>query len=306
MKLKRQLAAGGASLALVAAGASVALVGGLTSSDAAEFPSSAYGLKATGLIPIDAKPTITSSTGKRVTDSLVAIPSNPLLSGGIVNVLAENDHAEADVANLAVGKGVLSQLTGALAPLTSQLTPVCNALKQVPLGTLNTAIGSVTNALGLQQVINQVSGGTGIDLSLVTALNLSKLLPEDLSGICDVLSGKASLLGAGAITTQCHGAHGSVNVVDLKALGLPISIDTSKPNAKVEVPGVLKIEANRQTANANGTFTVDGLVVNLLGQAEITLTSATCGHISHRTPPGEMPSDAPTPTPVHTRAPVTG
>jgi hypothetical protein len=308
MKLKRQLAAAGATAALVAGGASVALVGGMTSSSAAEFPSAAYGLQATGLIPIKAMPSVTSTTGKKVSDSLVALPSNPLLTGGIIDVQAENDHAEADVTNLAVGNGLLSQLSGSLAPLTSQLTPVCNALKQIPVnqltGAVNQATGTISTAL-LQPLINAV-GGTGVNLGAVTALDLSKLLPSDLSGICDVLAGKADLVGVGAVTTQCNGSTGSVNIVDLKALGLPFSVDTHKVDTKIEIPGVLKIEINRQTKNANGTFTVDGLVINLLGRAEITVTSATCGHISHKVPPGEHPSNAPTPTPIHTKAPVTG
>ncbi|GAB2989581.1 choice-of-anchor P family protein [Nocardioides montaniterrae] len=306
MKLKRQLAAVGGALALVAGGTSVALIGGMSTSSAAEVPSSAFGLQSTGLIPIDKTPTVTSTDGKLVTDSLVSLPSNPLLSGGVINVQAQNDSAEADVASLDVGGGLLSQIPG----LSTQLAPVCSALKQVSLTQLQGAVNQVgglidTGALGT--LLNQVSGGTGIDLSAVTAIDLSNLLPADLSGLCDALSGKTGLLHVGAVTTECHGTNGnytgSLSVADPTVLGLPINIDTSKPNSKVEVPGVATITVRRETSNPNGSFTVDGLVINLLGQVEITLTSATCGHITQRVTPT---TNAPSPTPVHTRAPVTG
>jgi hypothetical protein len=308
MKLKRQLAAVGGALALVAGGASVALVGGMSTSSAAETPSSAYGLTATGLIPIQKTPSVVSTDGKLVTDSLVAIPSNPLLSGGVVNVQAENDNAEADVSNLNVGDGLLSQIPG----LSDQLAPVCDALKQVSLTQLQGAVNQVgglidTGALGT--LLNQVSGGTGIDLSAVSAIDLSQLLPKDLSGLCDALTGNTGLVHVGAVTTECHGTNGNytgtLSVTDLGVVGLPVNIDTSKANTKVEVPGIATIWVNRQVQNPNGSFTVDGLVIKLLDQAEITITSATCGHITGRVVPTQ-PTHAPKPTPTHTNAPVTG
>lgn len=307
MKLKRQLAAVGGALALVAGGASVALVGGLSASSAAEIPSSAFGLQSTGLIPIDATPTVASTDGKLVTDSLVALPSNPLISGGVINVQAKNDSAESDVSDLNVGDGLLSQIPG----LSDQLAPICDALKNVPLTAVQGAVNQVgglidTGALGT--LLNTVGGGTGIDLGAVSAIDLSKLLPDDLSGLCDALTGNTGLLHVGAVTTECHGTDGhytgSLSVADLTAVGLPVNIDTNKANSKVEVPGIATIWVNRQVQKPNGSFKVDGLVINLLDQVEITITSATCGHITGRvTTPT---SDAPSPTPTHTRAPVTG
>lgn len=308
MKFKRQLAAVGGTLALVAAGASVALVGGLSSSNAAQAPSSAYGLVATGPIPIQKTPTVVSSDGKLATNSLVSLPTNPLLSGGILNVKAKNGYAHSDVADLGVVGGGLNALASQLSQLTSQLQPVCDALKQVPLsqvtGAVNSGLGTIDLSV-LTPILNAVSGGTGIDLSLVTAVDLSKLLPEDLTGLCAVLAGTASVVGADAVTTECHGHTGTFNVANLNLLGLPINVDTNQKNAKVEIPGVVKIETNRQTTNSDGSFTVDGIVIDLpiLQNQEIIVTSATCGRVSTRTPPT---SNAPTPTPTHTRAPVTG
>lgn len=299
MKFKRQLAAVGGTLALVTAGASVALVGGLSSSHAAQAPSSAYGLVATGLIPIQKTPTVVSTDGKLATNSLIAIPSNPLLSGGVVNVKAKNGYAHSDVTNLSVGGGLLAQ-TG-LDAVTSQLQPVCDALSNVSLTQLNTLVGGVVGQLG--SALNQLSGSTGIDLSAIGGLDLSNLLPDQLSGLCDALNGIGNLVGVGAITTECHGKTGTVSIANLKAVGLPVNVDTSKVDSKISVPGVLTLEINRQTTNSDGTFTVDGLVIDLLGQQEIVLTSATCGNVASRT---VTTSDAPTPTPTHTKAPVTG
>ncbi|GAB3868335.1 hypothetical protein GCM10028801_44120 [Nocardioides maradonensis] len=307
MKLKRQLAAVGGTLALVTAGASVALVGGLSSGHAAQAPSSAFGLVATGPIPIQKTPTVVSTDGKLAKNSLVSIPTNPLLSGGVVNVKAKNGYAHSDVTNLGVIGNGLNGLASQLSTLTSQLGPVCTALKQVPLNQVTNAVKQGTGTLDLTvlgPILDAVSGGTGIDLSLVKAIDLSKLLPDDLSGLCKVLAGTASVVGADAVTTECHGHTGTFNVANLNLLGLPINVDTNQKNAKVEIPGVVKIETNRQTLNSDGTFTVDGIVIDLpiLQNQEIIVTSATCGNVAHRT----VTSNAPTPTPTHTKAAVTG
>jgi len=304
MKLKRRFAAAGGALALVAAGASVALIGGASSSEAAGSPSSAYGLEATGLIPVQATPTVTSTTGKLVKDSLVSLPSNPLLSGGLVDAQAQNGAAEADVTNLDVGGSLLGQLTGPLSTLTTQLKPACTALNSVSLTQVNNALSGLTG--NLSSALNQVTGSTGIDLSAVGGLNLNNLLPAQLGGLCDALSGKVGLVHVGAITTRCTGKTGSVQVTGLRLLGLPSSIGTA-PNSSVSIPGVLTVTLNKQTQNANGTFTVDGLYVDILGQQQLVVTSATCGNVRSASKPKPGPkSQAPVPHPIHTKAPVTG
>ncbi|HWU21976.1 MAG TPA: hypothetical protein VN088_10640 [Nocardioides sp.] len=311
MKFKRQLAAIGGTLALVTAGASVALVGGLSSSSAAEAPSSAYGLTATGPIPIKKTPTVTSTTGALVSDSLVGLPSNPLLSGGVLNVRAKNGFAHSDVTDLSVIGNGLNGLSSQLSTLTSQLQKICPTVQQIPIGQLTTAVDGATGKIDvslLGPILNAVAGGTGIDLTGVTAIDLSQLLPTDLSGLCDVLAGTAGVVGADAVTTECHGSTGTVGIANLSALGLPVVVDTTKKNLTVvDIPGVVKVEINRQVTNSDGSFTVDGILIDLpiLQKQEIVVTSATCGNVSHRTVPTPT-SNAPTPTPTHTRAPVTG
>lgn len=311
MKFKRQLVAVGSAVALAAAGASVALIGGSSASVAAEVPSSAYGIQSSGLLPLGPLPSVVSKDGKLKTDSLVALPAgNGLLTGGVVNVQAQNDAAEADVTNLKLSGKVIDQLTGALAPVASALQPVCDALNNVDTSQLNNLVsqtGSLLNAI--KQLTTTVNNATGIDLTGVGGLDLSHLLPAQLGGLCDALSGKAGLLNVGAVTTECHGHAGSVDIANLTALGLPVNVDTSKANSKISLPGgLLTITVNKQTKNADGTFTVEGLEVDLLNQLKLVVTSATCGHITARpTPPPTHPTKhAPAPHPVHTRAPVTG
>ncbi|MCY1379801.1 hypothetical protein D9M69_675540 [compost metagenome] len=68
---------------------------------------------------------------------------------------------------------------------------------------------------------------------------------------------------------------------------------------------MVKVTVNRQTQRADGTFTVDALVVDLFGQQEIVVASATCGEVSaDRSWHHDNP--APAPVPVPGNLPVTG
>lgn len=312
MKITRLAAVTGSTLLLVAAGASVALVGGSGAANAAGQPSSAFGLhlSGAGTAIIDQTPLVTSTDGKATEDSLIAIPDNPLLTGGVVNVAAENGKASASVTDLGVGGGLLEQVPQ-LADLFTQLQPVCDALDQIPLGTIvdqiiDPATGTLLPAL-LEQVVAG-AGQAGLDLSLVTALDLSALLPDQLGDLCDLVAG-GNLVDADAVVAECEGRAGNytgtVAIADLGVAGLEPFVDTNEPNKSVEVPGLLELTVNRQTENADGTFTVDALYLNLLGQIELTVASATCGEVAAATT--TPPTDAPTPTdPVTTRLPVTG
>lgn len=309
MKMKRHLGFAAGALSLVVAGATVTLVGGASSSQAAETPSSAYGLELTaaGNSVVPKTPAVTSTDGKPVSDSVVALPDNPIASGGVITANAQNDAASAAVTDLGVGDGLLAQLPSAL---TDQLGSVCDQVStalQPVTGPVNDALGSLTGQLdGLLGQVADATSGSGLDLSLLGSLDITKLTAVQLDGLCNVLSGDAKLVGAGTVEASCNGHTGTANVADLTALGLPVDIDFSQPNSKVSIPGLLTITGNRQTENADGTFTVDALVVNLLDQINLTVSSATCGHVTSRQPPTEPPNPAPTPTPIHTQAPVTG
>lgn len=307
MKKTRTLASAAGALVLVTGAASLALLGGGAAS-AAGNPSSAFGLELViaGSPVIDALPAVESTDGKVVTDSLIGLPDNPVASGGVVNVSAENGKASSSVTDLGVGDGLLAELPSEITDqlgtvcttLTDALDPLTGAIDDALLGTLLPTIG------GLLDQISEATEGTPLDLGLLGALDLSELTSLQLGGLCDVLSGEDQLVGADAVVAECNGDTGTTTITDLSALGLPVDIDVSEPNATLDIAGLVTVTANRQTANADGTFTVDALHVSLLGQIELTVASATCGEV---TSDGETdPSDAPTPTPVETNVPVTG
>ncbi len=308
MKFKRHLAPVAGAMLLVSGAASVALLGGGTAT-AAGNPSSAFGLELNiaGNAVLEPLPTVTSTDGALTEDSLVALPDNPVVSGGIVNVSAQNGKAKSSVTDLGVGDGLLSALppalTGPLGDACTQLTdaldPVTGAINEALLGNLLPTIG------GLLDDISDATDGTPLDLSLLGALNLSNLTNLQLGGLCDVLAGRDQIIGADAVVAECNGTTGTTTITDVSALGLPLDLDVDQPNASVEIPGLLTVTANRHTTNADGTFTVDALYVNLLGQVELTVASATCGEVTRSVPTGD-PSDAPSPTPVESHVPVTG
>lgn len=304
--MKKSLTAGVGALTLVAAAATVALVGGSGAASAAGSPSSAFGIEATGPLPIEATPVVESTDGSLVEDSAVTFPENPLLSGGIMEVSAENGAASATVADLRVGDGLLSQLP---AEVRTALNDGCQQLAgQVDLSQVT---GPVDENLlqPLEEVLDQLDAGTAdtpLDLSALAALDLSAITPDSLAGLCDVLSGQSGLVNATAIEASCTGDSGSATIADVTALGLPVEVNTDRPNTALEVPGVVKLTVNRQTQNPNGTFTVDALVLELLGQEEIVVASATCGEVTTAAEEPDDPKEAPAPKPVPGDLPVTG
>ncbi|WP_182376941.1 choice-of-anchor P family protein [Nocardioides sp. WS12] len=310
MKKTRTLASVASALVLVGGGASLALLGGGGTAVAAGQPSSAFGLELViaGTAAIDKMPSVVSTTGANVTDELIdADALNPLLSGGVVQVSAQNGAASANVTGLGVGDGLLAMLP---ADLTTQLGAACT--------TLTDGLGAVTGPLdealqntllpGLQTLLDTIADSTAdspIDLGLLGAIDLTNLTGLQLGGLCDVLAGETALVQLPAVVASCTGKTGDLDLVgNATALGLPLTIPT-EPNGTVEIPGVVKIVANRQTNNADGTFTVDGLYLELLGQIQLTVASATCGQVSGDEETDD-PSDAPSPTPIESHVPVTG
>lgn len=289
------------ALVLVAATVTTATVTAtVTTATAAGTPSSAYGLGASGLIPLDPLPEVVSRDGARVSDALAEVPGNPLLTASALAVSAENGRATSGVVDLAVGGGVLEQLP---VDLGEQLAPVCDQLGQVDLDEVTDSLGKLV-VDPLQDALNEGTADSPIDLSAITSLDFSRLVPGDLSGLCAVLDGGA-LVAADAVEASCTGSGGGVEIVNLRALGLPIEIDTSRVGTAVEVPGVIKVTVNRQTQRADGTFSVDALVIDLFGQQEVVVASATCGRVTSDRVPGEG-DRAPAPVPVHGSLPVTG
>lgn len=316
MKNKRHLAPMAGALLLVAGAATTAAVLTGGSATAAGSPSSAFGLELSiagnGVIP--RTPAVSSTDGSLKNDSLIGLPSNPVASGGIVNASAQNGAASASVTDLAVGEGLIKTLKlpdAATEQLEAGCTQLTTALAQVT-GPLGDALDTILPQLqgGLDTIADQTKN-TPLNLSALGALDITKLTdPDQLKALCDVLTGDLKVVGAGAVEAKCTGNTGTTTIANLKALGLPVNVDTKKANQKVKVfdvagvPPVVELVVNRQTANADGTFTVDALYVNVLDQIKLTVASATCGNVT--SDKAQVPGDAPSPKPVKEHIPVTG
>lgn len=309
MNIKRHLAPVAGALLLVTGAASVALLGGGGAASAAGVPSSAFGLELNlaGNSAIPPTPAVSSADGALVTDSLATVPAAPLAQAGLVTVSAQNGAAKSAVADLdlVLTQGPLAEL----ATIGAQLKPLCDALGQINLNAqlISQITDPVTGAL-LPQLFDPIIdnlAGTPIDLSLITAIDLGDVIPEDLGDLCDfALSG--NLLGATAVEASCTGKTGATTIAKTDGL-LASLIDTNKANSAIAIDGLLEVVVNRQTSNADGTFTVDALYVNLLDQVELTVASATCGEVTRdNTPEVSDESEAPSPAPVESHVPVTG
>lgn len=305
MKIKRHLAPVAGALLLVTGAASVALLGGGTASAAGQ-PSSAFGiaLNIADNEVIPPTPFVESTDGSLVKDSAVDVPGAPLLEAGVMNVSAQNGAAEASVADLSVV--LLDGEFAQLGELGSQLQPLCDALDQVPVGRIKDEATDDDGTLApqlLKPIVDEAAGHD-IRLDLITALDLSEVLPDQLGAICDFAE-SGNLVGAGIVVAECNGDRGDVTVEFTTGL-IPTLIDTNRPNSAIEIPKLVKVTLNRQTKNADGTFTVDALNVTLFDQIDLTVASATCGEVTSDRGGDVDPSEAPAPDPVETHVPVTG
>lgn len=289
--MKRQLKAGAGASLLLAAAASVALVGGAESAHSAGTPSSAYGISATGLIAIEPTPVTVSEDGSLQEDQILGLPVEGLLDAGVVETLAENDHAKVALTDINVTGGILAD-----AGLGDVLAPIVDAC--------NTLLGAGGDLGGLGDTVGDTLGGL---LGPVTeGLSGTDILADanllgDLTNICDTLDNLGDLVNVGSVIVECNGTTGEVTIADLNALGLPVEIPSTAPNTSIPLDPLLNITINKQTQNADGTFSVEGLNINLLdGTQVISIGTAICGHVDNTTP------TAPSPDPVPTHHPVTG
>ncbi|QYJ05509.1 hypothetical protein KUV85_07480 [Nocardioides panacisoli] len=319
--MKKSLTAGLSALALAASAASVALIGGSTASQAAGTPSSAYALELTAagndIIAADTV-SVVSTDGSPVTNQGGGVPDNPLgLNLDLLTVEAENGRASSEVAGVRlnlVGALIAQDPTGQGQAFFDQLGTACGDLAS-ELAALDQALNQITAPLGdaLQDLFEQVDQGTQ-DTPLLASVLAGLELPENLddvqlenivNGLCDVLEG-AGAIDLGVIQAECNGDTGTANIAGAGLSAFRTVVDTIA-NSALGLEDVAEITTNRQTANADGTFTVEGLHVDLFdGQIELTVASATCGEVTRDTPDSPDQPDAPSPTPVPTNLPVTG
>lgn len=305
--MKRELKAALGATALLAGAASVALVGGVTTGSAAGTPSSAYGIEGTGLVPIPKTPHVISTDGTEKSSSAIPVNIPDLLDVGVINATAANDHATSSVASVGLTAKALSDagLSSALQPVLAPIKAGCDQLA--------TALQAVTTPLSteLANLANQLGAGAGVPL---TGNNLvqNTVLLGDLNATCAAVGNlNAELISIGAVTAQCTGRTGSSNVAPIKLLGLPVSLPEGVNQAlssgalnPLVQPLMTNLKLNTQTNNADGTFTVTALELDLLGQIHLTVGSVTCGRVTTDGPTPTVP--APKPKPIKTNVPVTG
>jgi hypothetical protein len=301
--MKRELKAGAGATLLVAGALSVALIGGAGSGSAAGIPSSAYGISGTGALPIDPTPFVESTNGDEKTGSAIPVNVPDLLDVGVINVTAANDHATSSVASVGLTLAAASQVTSALQPVLAPIVDGCNQLAD--------ALATVTDPLppALSDLVNQLGGGLG-DTLTGTDLVTDTVVLGDVNSVCDNLADtNGSLINIGAVTAECTGHTGSANVAPITLLGLPVSLPegvnqalSSGALAPVVQPLGTNLKLNTQTTNADGTFTVTAVELDLLDQIHLKIGSVTCGHVTSDGPT----APAPKPTPIKTNVPVTG
>lgn len=281
--------AGLAGLAVTTAAATGAMVAtsGATVA-AAGTTSSAYGLavNAQGSEAIPPTPYVESTDGSEQTTG-GNIPDNPLFTGGVATLSAGNDTAAVRLVDLTVGAGIVDQLPPELRNGLTELQATCDQLpEQGPV--------EVPTLPDLPIPLPLPDAPTG----------------EDFRQLCDDLfSGEvANLAEIDVVDVSCEGDSGRVEVVGVSALGADVPVPALEPNTELTPDNpLLNITANRQTANADGSFTVDALVVQLAdGAGELIVGSVTCGVPNALQGAAPRPPAATPPAPVATRAPVTG
>lgn len=315
--MKRELKVAIGATALLAGAASVVVVGGATSGTAAGVPSSAYGITASlaGNELVAPTPIVTSTDGTLQSDSVATIPVPDLANVGLVEVTAENNHATSDVAGVTISgtsltSGALAPVGDALAPVLTQLNTICDQLNSattVLLDPVSTQLTNLVNQLGagLAPLTQPDNGGV-----LTNAELLSNLTP-----VCDALDNLGELISIGAVTAECTGDTGTSHVGNISLLGLPVVLPLGINQALSDgalgaLAPVVDLKLNTQTKNADGTFSVTALQLDLLSATgspvvHLEIGHVTCGNVTNDTPPSEVPS-APAPKPIKTDVPVTG
>ncbi|GAA1713749.1 hypothetical protein GCM10009745_72480 [Kribbella yunnanensis] len=296
--MRRQLAPTVVTAAAVAGVVAFSLVASTPVGSAATRPSSAYAVSAEGQVPVDKTPYVESLDGKPKKSSALELPDNPLLAVRAGTVNAGNNSASVELIDISVGADILGQI-----PIPPDLKKQCDALP--PTGADDLPLPDIKLPdLGLPIPLPSLSTK---DLPVKNLPDLCKLL----------LTPPSSLVGIDAVNVWCSGAKGGIDVGALTLLGQTIKIPSTTETFSTPANPLIAITVNEQIKNADGSFTITGLKINLGNGAQIIrLASATCAKPATvkptptptptPPPPVEGPPNAPTPTPIKTHIPVTG
>lgn len=296
--MRKRLLAGASAAAVGAASAITALVIGTTAGWAADTTSSAWGASATGQVPFSPTPYIESTDGSTQKSSSGELPKNDYISAGVINLMAGNDTASTNVADISLLGGVIPKaLQDQISAVTDQLKKGCD--------TLAGSAPSLPTGTSLSDLLKTLPDQTAPLPDLLGTLT-DQLDPQKL---CDALkSGTPELLGLSAITVSCKGDTGKMDLGDLTVLGQKIDLPDIKPNMDLLPDNpLLKITADKQVKNDDGSFSVTGLAIDIAGgQEKINLAGVTCGKPQAKAEPTSSKKSAPKPAPVTTDLPVTG
>ncbi len=312
------LAAMATTTVLAAATAGVGLLvtaPGAASADATK--SSAYGIAATaGGQEVVKQPYIESTDGSTKTAGGGSLPSNPLgLSGSVAELSAGDDRASVELADFGLAPDssqIPAEVRGPLQDGLMQLQDGCEALAE-PIPD-PPAEGEEP---GENEPVDPNAAPPPDELpeefapfeEALTAL-LGGFTEADLEDFCESFDAEAPLVTAGTLSVECQGDIGKFELAGVEFLGQPVPVPASvEPDTAIlpENP-LLTITANQQTKNDDGSFSVDGLAIELGdGEAEAVVANATCGEpIAAPATDTAAPPAAPAPAPVTGSAPVTG
>lgn len=287
------------TLAAVTGLVTFSLVASAPVGTAAGRPSSAYGISATGQVPVPKTPYAESLTGTRHDSSALELPKNPLIALRAGNVTAGNNSAAVELFDLTVGPDLLKQIK-----IPPELKDQCANLP---------ATGA--DAIPIPELPLP-------DLGLPLPKLSTKDLPvKNLPDLCNLLlTPPSSLLAIDSVNVYCTGDSGAVDIGSLTLLGQKIAIPNTKKTVTIPAAPLAKITVNEQSKGADGSFTITALTIDLGNGAEvIKLASATCAKpaatpkptptkkptIPQPSEPGNVPA-APVPKPVKTHHAVTG
>ena len=255
------------------------VVGSAGGGYAAATTSSAYGVSAEGPIAVPKTPYVESTDGSEQSTGGGRVPDNPLVAGEIANLTAGNGRAAVKLVDATIG--------GDLPAPPPELLAFCEQLPDQ----------------GPPELPENPLPDPGLPIPLPSPDDLPA---DDLRALCQLLlTPPDALLSADVIQASCDGDQGTVRVVGLEVAGQPVAVPDPQPNTQTPANPLIQLTVNKQTENADGSFTVSALEVSLGDGTQVaTLGSATCGARVAEVLPTE--SIAPTPTPVQGNVPVTG
>lgn len=310
-------AATATATALAAATAGVGLLvtaPGAASADSTK--SSAYGIQVSGggQVIVPPSPKVESSDGSTKTAGGGSLPSNPLgLSASVAELSAGDDTASVELANLGLAPDSSQIPAEVRGPLQDALAELQAGCEQLPL--------EPPAAEGEQdpnEPVDPAAGALPIELpqeleplrDALTALLGEDFNPEDLQEFCDNFDPTQPIVTVDVLDVSCTGDTGNVRIQDVKFLGTEVPLEPGNVPANTPIVPenpLVTVTANQQTTTADDGFSVDGLAVDIGGEAEAIVANATCGEtIAAPATDTPAPPAAPAPAPVSGSAPVTG